>query len=342
MIFFGEEELFRGEIIKLGCIRGMNGDQMQYASQASEGLFIVNPITREDICRGDLSPNNYYHIDQDFEIEILGNGVRKLQEANLTKVRGHWYRVNVEFEVKHSYFNTLHRAVISIPQSIIAKLLPDKITLLPNLPHVMDVKPACHQEDNLSVDEDGQLSALEAIIKKPPLAPIILTGPFGSGKTRILARSAFEFVKIGLKGKLKTRILICAHHSNTVDAYRTYLTSVLHSVSGVKIIQIVNPRKRDFYQQPIHSNCLSKTISEFKRDIHRRAYMKDTCIMVITTYTTSLKVSDVLSLFGCVFTHVLLDEAAQIREPEAISSLCAAGASTKIVIAGDSKQVSIE
>ncbi len=68
--------------------------------------------------------------------------------------------------------------------------------------------------------------------------------------------------------------------------------------------------------------------------------MNDMCIIVITTYITSLNVSEILGSFDCVFTHILLDEAAQIREPEAISSLCAAGTSTKIVIAGDSKQVS--
>ncbi len=216
----------------------MNGDQIQYASQASEGLFIVHSVTGEDICKANLSSFNYYHIDQDFEIEMSMIDAKKFQEANLEKVRGKWFRVDVEFEVKHSYFNTLHRAVISLPQSIIAKLLPDKIMSVKNLSHITEVIPDCHQEDNLSVDKFGQLSALEAIIKKPPLAPIILTGPFGSGKTRILGRSAFEFVKIGLSRNLKTRILICAHHSNTINAYRTYLTSVLHHVQRVKIIQI--------------------------------------------------------------------------------------------------------
>ena len=41
------------------------------------------------------------------------------------------------------------------------------------------------------------------------------------------------------------------------------------------------------------------------------------------------------------FTHILMDEGAQAREPEAVAPLCLATKDTKIVIAGDSSQVGL-
>ena len=339
-IFIGEEDRFQGHVVKLGCIRGMDGDQIQYASQASEALFFVNPDTKEDICTANLSDVNYYHvIDEDFQIEMSLEATRNFHEANLKKIRGTWYRVDIEFEVKHSYFNSLHRAVISVPESVIIKLLPDnKLASTKRPPVVPVLKPVCEEEKNLSVDQFGQFQALEAIMKHSSSVPIIVTGPFGSGKTRILARSAFEFGKVGVNKRIKTRILICAHHSNTVNAYRNFLSAAFYNMQRVKIIQIM--RKNDkYYQQTRDPNLLNRTVWDFKQDIRNGDYMKDFCIIVITTYMTSLNVSDILSSQGCVFTHILLDEAAQVREPEAISSLCAASASTKVVISGDNKQV---
>jgi len=51
---------------------------------------------------------------------------------------------------------------------------------------------------------------------------------------------------------------------------------------------------------------------------------------------TSLHLSEFLPLE--FFTHILLDEGAQTREPEVIAPLSMAGKNTKIVIAGDQNQ----
>ena len=350
-MFLGEKtDFYSRQVIQLACIRGMNGDQIQYASQASQSLFFVNPITQEDICEAELSRDNYNNIDGDCKVELSQESVKKLREAKLKKSDGNWLLVNIEFEVKHSYFNSLHRAVISVPQSIISKILPDNKMASSLKPSKYPCLVAECTERNLNVNHSDQFKALEAIVKYPPSVPIILTGPFGSGKTRILARSAFEFGNLGLIGNYKTRILICAHHANTVNAYRLFLTSVYDGKKRVRIIQIVKNqnvykeqnfcKEQNFYkEQQRQSNVLDRTLFDFKNDIHRGAYMNDLCIIVITTYMTALKVSDVLSKSECSFTHVLMDEAAQVREPEVVSSLCAANKNTKIVLAGDSKQV---
>ena len=62
-------------------------------------------------------------------------------------------------------------------------------------------------------------------------------------------------------------------------------------------------------------------------------------MVVVTTFLTALSVK--MAIHDKYFTHVLLDEAAQVREPEAVAPLCMANLYTKIVVAGDNQQVNI-
>ena len=62
--------------------------------------------------------------------------------------------------------------------------------------------------------------------------------------------------------------------------------------------------------------------------------------VVITTLSTSQVLLDLEVLHG-FFTHILIDEAAQALEPEALNPLKFAGTNTKIVFTGDHMQVQI-
>ena len=59
--------------------------------------------------------------------------------------------------------------------------------------------------------------------------------------------------------------------------------------------------------------------------------------LIVTTFLTALH------LLGKVkpFTHILIDEGAQCREPEAIAPLCLADENSKIVVTGDRLQVNV-
>jgi superfamily I DNA and/or RNA helicase len=59
--------------------------------------------------------------------------------------------------------------------------------------------------------------------------------------------------------------------------------------------------------------------------------------IVITTLVTSLILTK-LEVQGC-FTHIFIDEAAQVLECEAIMPLCLASEATRIVLAGDYHQM---
>jgi len=55
--------------------------------------------------------------------------------------------------------------------------------------------------------------------------------------------------------------------------------------------------------------------------------------------TTFINTQQLLQLRVRPFTHILIDEGAQSREPEAVAPLSLADKHTKIVIAGDHMQV---
>ena len=63
--------------------------------------------------------------------------------------------------------------------------------------------------------------------------------------------------------------------------------------------------------------------------------------VVITTLATSKHLLE-LQLNHGFFTHILVDEAAQALEPEALIPLALAGPHTKVVFTGDHMQVGIE
>ena len=60
--------------------------------------------------------------------------------------------------------------------------------------------------------------------------------------------------------------------------------------------------------------------------------------VVVTTLSTSQVLLDLDVLHG-FFTHILIDEAAQALEPEALTPLKFAGTNTKVVFTGDHMQV---
>ena len=60
--------------------------------------------------------------------------------------------------------------------------------------------------------------------------------------------------------------------------------------------------------------------------------------VVVTTLSTSQVLLDLQILHG-FFTHILIDEAAQALEPEALTPIIFAGPNTKVVFTGDHMQV---
>ena len=320
--------------VNVASIKGMDGNRIQYATQASEAVFIFDCTTREEICKADILPINYHNVNDELLLQLSSSAIDTFKR----KIGKDSCKIYAEFEVKHNYFDILHKAVVDIPHSMILKVVPSEESTKSTPKHSsMERKAKPHHQKHSNLDDSGQIQALHLILNSSPSVPVIVTGPFGSGKTKLLGHAAYEFVSNGLITKKPTKILICAHHYYTIEKITEILAQEFRMKPGVTVVQIVpNDFKREL------SNIVYCNISNFTNDVKRGHYIRDQILVVITTYTTSLQVASVLSSNYCPFrfTHILLDEAAQVREPECIAALALGDKTTKVVLAGDSKQVS--
>ena len=254
-----------------------------------------------------------------------------------TKVeKGSEIRVSAQFTVKYSYFDHLHHAVVKAPEHVRKCLLPADVFSFGELFLTFDPR---HSDFRcMELDKKHQLKALEMIVSESssigkPAPPVILYGPFGTGKTRILARAAFEVMMNGINKKKCTRILISAHHEISITTFIFAYFGVIRRRFRLPFKVILITRREnygvyaDMYMTPDEFAMQSDSIRTMSH------------VIIITTYTMSLNLYQYLYSPKGFFTHLFLDEAAQVREPEAITPLALATRNAKIVLAGDHQQV---
>ena len=230
----------------------------------------------------------------------------------------------VEFELKYSYFEGLHRALESLSDETICKLNPAKDALAFE-PSQDDFRVPEPPYKDIDLDEEVQMKALKGILHPSPDLPIMLiAGPFGTGKTRLLARAAYEILK-----RKRTCVLICAHHQTSADTFVEYFSRMKQSKMGweIGVLRIVPNRSYLWDRERKYKGITLKSrreISQFDLDQHR---------LVVTTLGGKPRCR------RGFFTHILIDEGAQTREPEIVGPLGLAAKYTRIVIAGDHCQV---
>ena len=312
-------------------------DKIEYATQASEGVNIYK--SNDFVCKALISQHNFSHVELRLYLCFPGGTMSKL-EARLSHRNDH-FEVKMEFELKHSYFNSLQHAVAIIPQYVIKCLLPEKhsFSCLEE-----KFKPQWSKYTFMKLD-DVQTQALKMITfvsskcvtdSCPP--PVFLYGPFGSGKTRILARAAYEVMTNGIsKGDPFTRILICAHHPQSVNSFiDDYFARIEDEVAKLRYRVFHVSRYLGNPYPKSRTSHFYKTFDEL--DDFKPEELKN--VIIIASYNASLSLCDIFNVPGYgYFNYVFLDEAAQVREPEAITPLALATRDAKIVLAGDDKQV---
>ena len=237
-------------------------------------------------------------------------------------------RRHVKFELKHFYFQNLHNAIDNLPAYVIQRLIPNPrlLSVEHNIPYD-SLRPAykCLHLDGM------QIKGLETVFSSSPNFPILIAGPFGTGKTRMLARIAYEILK-----KRNSRVLICAHHQASADTFVNYFGSMTEDdrmpwrMGMVRII----PNSAYHFKDYLKYQHFFKQIKEVTENLLMSKRL------VITTLGTVQKIKHVLKHKKTkFFTDILIDEGAQTREPETVGPLIFAGETTRIVIAGDHCQV---
>lgn len=298
----------------------LDGDKIAYAKHTGEGYMYIFPSDsseshiRADIVEGYFpkkkGPDVLFVSFNETELVRFFPAAKK-QQCTVSKVR-------VVFELKYSYFYRQHDTLDKISDEIIAKTFPlsDKESTHQRK-FTVDYHPSGQHRNTANLDH-FQFTALKDIIMCDPKAPLLIVGSFGTGKTRLLARAAMQIVQ----EDHGARVLVCAHHQHSADSFVVNY----FSKKNLNMKRLMNPG----YNPPPGCKKYYKTAQMMRNSAHNVR-------VIVTTLATSLHLHGILKQGH--FTHILMDEGAQSREPEAIAPLTFANQNTKIIIAGDHKQV---
>ena len=306
-------------------ILGMTVDQCEYTIQAAtEGKVYVGCSSST----GNIGGMGTSKDSQPVLYLALTNFLQELKTSSKIP------QVKVEFLLKHSYFQNLHRAVMWLPDAGVRKLLPD----ISDLGVYVEKRCRKPQMNSFVLDYEYQFHALLKILWATPRAPVIVSGPFGTGKTKLLATAALMFLLgEGLRPLGATpRILLASHHLQTADSYLDLYfgpaMANIQQLKGMKLVRlVVNANYR--YKGPY---------KEFFKVAREEKNTLGNCQLIITTLLTALQLKwHCKWLKPGFFTHILVDEAAQAREPEVAAVLSLADEHTKVVLGGDHLQVRV-
>ena len=317
---------------RYGFLDGITGDQVAYATQASQGMSNILNLGNVSICKADILRDNYNHIEEKLYVAFEVQEDQKLQGGfTEARVRGKTqFLVNVHFVLKHTYFRNLKYCVGNISNKVIEKIVPlpstFRVSHNPNLPDLTHYDTYCSPD---------QLEALQAVLTCPSEGPPnVIVGPFGTGKTRLLAIAAKCFFDQAHSIMQPARILVCTQQRESVDNFYDHYNDLFgREEDGLEVIIL---RDYGYRHVATEEKNIYKTIKDFL--YYRRFLNVQQNHLVVST---CLMVRELVQQLGTdFFTHILIDEGAQMREPEAIAPLSLANPNkTKIVIAGDQHQV---
>ena len=306
----------------------MGSDEVSYATQSASAAFIK---INDSSIKCDILRENNFHAEERLYVAFTNQGIKQL--ACFFDIRKcHFelpYPLEIAFQLKYSYFHSLKEAIRDIQEDVIRRILPNPSSFVPW--RTLDDTRCQPFQEFCSSD---QFEALKVIASAPSTGPpVLISGPFGTGKTRVLAMAANYFLEQSLKDRSSLRILVCTQQHNSADAYLEMYNKFATKEDPITIIRLITEHTWKNRDHPQH---IYKTVNNLKKMMEHRSHQNNR-FLVITTCLTAKKISDVLPLV--FFTHIFLDEGAQMREPEAIAPLCVANKDTKIVIAGDKYQV---
>ena len=309
-----------------GYLDGLSDDQIAYAVQSSQDASVLYNGHKIEV---ELVQENFQRLDSKLYVSIPSEKTPALRMHHRT-TEGLKIHVEVKFNLKHTYFANLSRAVRLLPKEMINRLLPLKADFTRFLRSpILDSLDAPLMLDQCSKD---QKKALEILTSSPCNGPpILISGSFGTGKTRLLATAAQYFFKERHGQEEQTRVLVCTQQQVSADAFLEYFLQ-FHGDDNVRIVRLTTEYG---YRRP-SLNKWYMNMMEFRTEFSRK-HPKP--VIIITTCISALHIANGSTIPQGYFTHILLDEGAQMREPEALGALCLAGPRTKIVIAGDDNQV---
>ena len=232
------------------------------------------------------------------------------------------FEVSAHFEISHQYYQRLHKAIDCVRDDILAKLIPSNVNTSRSRSHVTSRKNSNNKIGGFSLDKTYQVEALNNILSCNPSVPYLLLGPFGTGKTYLLAATVAKLVKTG-----RNLVLVCTHLNRGADGLYRSLQEKVNDIES-HVARVVGST------EAANNLRLYDGASVVDLQLHSNSVYNFS--VLVTTFGVALGMVDL----GMQFTHILIDEGAQCPEPEALGALVLASAATRVVIVGDNKQVS--
>lgn len=306
---------------RIGYLKSMGCDEVAYATQSA--IYAVIELGECSI-QCDILRENMNHAE-----ERLYVGFKKEALQNLLSHFNYKGKelgpLPVHFQLKFPYFRVLKESVRNMQKGVISRILPSSASFF-----------SIDNTDNplLALDKSycspNQYEALKVIASTPASGPpVLISGPCGTGKTRVLAVAAHYLLRQSILEKSRLAILVCTQQQTLADAYVALYDSLTKAEEKIMIVRLVPT----YFSQ---TSRYMKSVHDFKRGV-RQTHFESQRYLIVTTCLTARHIANFLP--PRFFTHIFLDEGAQMREPEAIAPLCMANQSTKIVITGDKYQV---
>ncbi|KAF1556345.1 Helicase with zinc finger domain 2, partial [Eudyptula albosignata] len=232
------------------------------------------------------------------------------------------HKVEIQFQIDQLLFRQWHQAVDRLLDEKL--VLPDVASC--SVPYSLGPPQKGNRKQKLAISFiTGQATSSRQV------PPLLIYGPFGTGKTFTLAMATMEILR-----QPNTRVLICTHTNSAADIYireyfHNYVTNghpwavPLRIISTDRPINLTDPITQMYC-------CLSPDQRSFR---HPTRAEIDRHHIIITTSMLSKN----LKVAPGYFTHIMIDEAAQMLECEALVPLSYATFETRIVLAGDHMQI---
>ncbi|KAI6661266.1 hypothetical protein LOD99_10087 [Oopsacas minuta] len=204
-------------------------------------------------------------------------------------------------------------------------------------------KELCSSLGKLNISSDQTKAVYSIADVQLRKVPTLISGPFGCGKTETLV-SATKFL---ISAYADVRILIVTRNNSCANIYIEKLQTQCHSLSLLSSNKDKKPILFRFMpsDKEVYLDATNRSIQSFCK-IESYTYQPPTpkefmeCNIIVSTSIASFELQTLRPELKkhMMFTHIFIDESAQIIEPETCIPLVLADPETKLVFAGDIHQ----
>ena len=242
-------------------------------------------------------------------------------------------KAEIQFRLSRLSMAEMHYAIDRITD--LSMVYPD-MEPVPKIPWSPSSQWCSDLDPNLNPKQREAIIAITAPLNIQ-LPPILIHGPYGTGKTYTLGKAIEQLLK-----KEGNKVLVCTRSNSAADLYiKEYLDpAFLERKNGNRLLRVYYHNR---WVQTVHPTVQKYCLIDTDQVTSTRKFRTPTLAdledkeVVVATLSTSRILTQLLTPGH--FTHILLDEAAQAMETEAIMPLVLATEATRIVLAGDHMQL---